>query len=737
MIQYTGGPLPCPLPPSRSDAVRRFLLTMLGALLGGLVWLLAQQTLEIDVVLAVDTEVLEERGADHIEVFISHHRQHYRPWNAVRAEIRDSAEQAHRWQLRSGLAVRHVRIDPSASAGQITLRAVRLSGPGGLIEYRGTALADVLRLRQHLEVIGVNPEQLQLRSTGDDPQLALRVPASVQWPRWRDRLGSLLPTLLGSAALFWWLSSRPNPRATGLLAGPAGVPARQLVPIALLAAALTSASAALISERTISGDAAQNLLIASNLVTHGHYSLSLEPPLLATSVREPVVVLSIAARLLTLDPAMLSQPSLARQTGETARRIKQVNLPWVAIGVLGFCLLALQLTGRLWLALVSGLAVWQLFFRFHVDSLYTEFHAAVLMAWVGVSAIAALTSSGRRRQQLLWALTGLLLGLLTLTKSLMLFAIPAFILLIRVLAKQPLKSAREVRPRATGATDTRWRPAVRGGVIMAVTAALVIGPWMVRNHVQLGSPSVSEGRSGWVAYKRALLNELSPEQRRGAYTLYGPQFYQALVAGTRFGISQADFTEASGYLAPLHYTASSFAAADWEARLAGRPEDAISLYQTTSATYMQALNAYREAGDPDPGLRADRSLTRRGMERIAADPVAHLRVTPLVLWRGVWSMHRLEIPRPAPLPPLPLNRTSEVLNALGALALSGVFIAALVRRNALVLAALSLPVLMMIGYALLSQGLPRFFLPATPFMVLALAVLLTGGGVFKHTRQQR
>jgi hypothetical protein len=719
--------------------VRGFLLTTVGVLLGGLVWLLAQQALEIDVVLAVDSEVFEEGGVDHIEVFISHHRQHYRPWNGVRTDLHDSAEHVHGWRLRSGLPIRHLRIDPGASAGEIALQAVRLSGPGGVIEYRGAALAEVLRLRQHLELTGVNPDRLQLRSTGDDPQLTLRVPASVQWPRWRDRLGSLLPTLLGSAALFWWLSSRSG-RHT------AGVSGQRIAAIALLAVALTPISNSLISEQVIKGDAAQNLLIARNLVTHGHYTLSQAPPLLATSVREPVVVASIAARLLTLDPESLAQPFPALQRGETARRIKQVNLPWVAIGLLGFGVLALQLTGRLWLALLSSLAVWQLFFRFHVDSLYTEFHAAVLMAWVSVSAIAALTSTGRRRQQLLWALTGVLLGLLALTKSLMLFAIPVFILLVAVVAKRPATSCRGRHPCTVTAPARPWRPALRGGLIMAVTATLVLSPWMLRNQLQLGSPSLSEGRSGWVVYKRALLNELSPAQQRGAYALYGPQMYRELVAGTRFGISPADFTQASGYLAPLHYTTSGFSTADWEARLAGRPEAAISLYQTTSATYMQALQAYREAGDPDPGLRADRSLTQRGVERIVADPVAHLRLTPLILWRGTWSMHQLEIPRPSPLPALPFNLASQVLNALGALALGGVFVFALLRRNAPLLAALSLPVLMMLGYALLSQGLPRFFLPATPFMLLALAVALfrtrqpdrrPTGSARTHPAQQR
>lgn len=711
--------------------MKHVMILAIGLTLGCMLWLSGHQTLEVEVEMTGVTESMATGESEYIELFFSHHRQRYRPWNAVRTDIVGSDSEQYHWQLRTGLPIRHLRIDPSASPGLITILAVRLRGPGGAVEYSGNDLAEVLTRRHQIEQRMSGPDGLLLEATGSDPQLALRIPAHLKWPHPARHLPSLLIASAVSTLLCWWLARRRHAPAR-----PRSMMARQaaLLPIVVLMVALTWFSNALITERPISGDAAQNLRIAYNLINHGAYSLDETAPFLATSAREPIPVLGIVGRMHMLGQEMTSASFATLQGGEAAKLIKQVNLAWVALGILGFSLLALQLTGRVWLALLTGLAVWQLFFRFHADSLYTELPAAVIMAWVGVSAITATNARTRGRQTVGWGATGLLLGALALTKSIMVFAIPAFLVLVGLLAA----TKRQIATPGIGQLPiTAGMGRLTRVLIMGLVAALIVGPWMVRNQLELGSISLSEGRSGWVVYKRSLLNAITDAQYRGAFALYGPQLYRRLVTDTPLGIEGRDFQHAAGYLAPLYIGPSDFNANDWEARLAGRPDAAVSLYQTTAATYMRKLSDHRAAGDPYPSLTVDRELAREGAARILDDPIAHLRLTPLMAWRGTWSMHRLEISRPAPIPALPLSRTSEVLNGLGALALGALFIVAVFRRHAMLLAALNLPVLMGLGYSLTSQAMPRFFLPITPFMLLALVVVASGAMTWLTARRQR
>ena len=727
MVQY----IEVMILPRGSAAVKHVMILAIGLTLGCMLWLSGHQTLEVEVEMTGVTESMATGESEYIELFFSHHRQRYRPWNAVRTDIVGSDAEQYHWWLRTGLPIRHLRIDPSASPGMITLHAVRLRGPGGTVEYSGNDLAEVLTRRHQIEQRMSGPDGLLLEATGSDPQLALRIPAHLKWPHPTHHLPSLLIAIAVSTLLCWWLARRRHASAR-----PRSMMTRQaaLLPIVVLMVALTWFGNALITERPISGDAAQNLRIAYNLINHGTYSLDETAPFLATSAREPIPVLGIVGRMHMLGQEMTSASFATLQGGEAAKLIKQVNLAWVALGVLGFSLLALQLTGRVWLALLTGLAVWQLFFRFHADSLYTELPAAVIMAWVGVSAIAATNARTRGRQTVGWGATGLLLGALALTKSIMVFAIPAFLVLVGLLAANKQQIA---TPGIGQLPITAGMGRLTRVLIMGLVAALIVGPWMVRNQLELGSISLSEGRSGWVVYKRSLLNAITDEQYRGAFAMYGPQLYRRLVADTPLGIESRDFQNAAGYLAPLYIGPSDFNANDWEARLAGRPDAAVSLHQTTSATYMRKLFDLRTAGDPYPSLTVDRELASEGAARILDDPIAHLRLTPLMAWRGTWSMHRLEISRPAPIPALPLSRASEVLNGLGALALGALFIVAVFHRHALLLAALSLPVLMGLGYSLTSQAMPRFFLPITPFMLLALVLVLNAALSWLNRRRRR
>jgi 4-amino-4-deoxy-L-arabinose transferase-like glycosyltransferase len=95
-----------------------------------------------------------------------------------------------------------------------------------------------------------------------------------------------------------------------------------------------------------------------------------------------------------------------------------------------------------------------------------------------------------------WGLTGLLLGLLCLTRPSFVILIPGVLLLIAVGSR--LLEAKS-RPSA-------WKSAAA----FAIVVALTIGPWIVRNHVSVGKWGLTEEYGSAVLIERFAYNDMSP-----------------------------------------------------------------------------------------------------------------------------------------------------------------------------------------------------------------------------------
>lgn len=95
-----------------------------------------------------------------------------------------------------------------------------------------------------------------------------------------------------------------------------------------------------------------------------------------------------------------------------------------------------------------------------------------------------------------WGLTGLLLGLLCLTRPSFVILIPGMLLLIAVGSR--LLEAKS-RPSA-------WKSAAA----FAIVVALTIGPWIVRNHVSVGKWGLTEEYGSAVLIERFAYNDMSP-----------------------------------------------------------------------------------------------------------------------------------------------------------------------------------------------------------------------------------
>jgi hypothetical protein len=138
---------------------------------------------------------------------------------------------------------------------------------------------------------------------------------------------------------------------------------------------------------------------------------------------------------------------------------------------------------------------------------------------------------------------------------------------------------------------------------------------------------------------------------------------------------------------------------DAAAERAGRPQDAVCFYHRARAERVRLSNYYTARGDPNPGSKADSELGRTALRLIVADPVAHLKTTPLFLWRGTAFF--------------------------GAPLLIFALVGFLLRSPAMIGLA-ALPAGAVAFMALTTHFLPRYFEPMLPSTVLCFVFLIAG-----------
>ncbi|PPD31406.1 MAG: hypothetical protein CTY21_12125 [Methylomonas sp.] len=479
----------------------------------------------------------------------------------------------------------------------------------------------------------------------------------------------------------------------------------------LICLLLTLLSARQISTDNIKGDALQNLDIALALHHHQTFARITEDGLKPTNLREPFPIMLTAAYL-TLsgkDENYLKIGNL--RAGEPARFVKLHNLAWVFFGLIASWLLFSEITNNRFAGLLSVGGCFLFFFNnpYIVDSLYTELAAGVLLLWVAWSLMKALRKNGSAQ----WIVVGMVMGLLCLTKSAFLYIAPPVILLIAFWS----------RTQNNAAPQPRSKDRIVRALLMGIGVLVMVAPWMYRNQMVFESAQITSGRSGWVLYKRALLNQMSDEEFRGAFSLFGPTLYRDLVKGTSLEVKVEDVKLKSGRLSRLYSGLSEYSRDDLRAQSRGEPENAVSLYRKTSALHVKLTKRMEQEGQRHPSLAADRLMQTQGMAMIMDDPVRHLTMSSLMLWRGFWN-----IPPQLDIPLLNNSRHKtkiiELLNLFMGISLFAVFIFSFMKRNGALLALTATPVLMIMFYTFLSQNIPRFFAPAHPIMVISVLVIL-------------
>lgn len=451
-------------------------------------------------------------------------------------------------------------------------------------------------------------------------------------------------------------------------------------------------------------DALVNLRLAHNLASHGVFSTAERAPFSASNAREPIPNLVTAGHLRLM--AFAGQAPSYRELveGPSARAVKVANLYWAALGLVAMALLSQLLTGQLLLVLIATVLVGYFFFAvpMFVDTLYTELQAGVMLLWSSLFLLLAVRTSSRR-----WYLAaGLCFGLLSLTKAIFFYVC---LLIIGSLLLHALWVA---------AARRRRQP-------LAAAAALLLGftgsvlPWMIRNQLQLGTFQLTQ-RGGRVLYARAIKNRMAAAEVPGALYFWGPSIYQHGSRLLGLGATPADF-QAGGRYQRINRYGSNFQQADLQAAMEGRPQDVISYHRKVGAEVNRLIFASAKQGVPDANRKAEKQVGDEAKRMILADPARHLLMTPLFLWRGIWSWPNEGVNfKGSSL----YVATKDVLALLSYGALVVVFLLGVIRRNGAFLAVTVLPVGMLLAYGLLTHNIPRYSAPAIPLMILSLVVLV-------------
>jgi hypothetical protein len=449
-----------------------------------------------------------------------------------------------------------------------------------------------------------------------------------------------------------------------------------------------------LTTRPVDADAFQNAKLALALAKTGTFAQVTDG--LPTMHREPLPPAAMAVQML-VDPRF-SQVSMPDQLNREPAilALKQHNLAWAIVILCGIPLLIRAfIENRLvwFICSVAAIVLTSVFYLRRpeiLDTFYTELQASALLVWIAVAACTAVNT----RKILYFLVVGVLLGALALTKAVFFYVMWPYLFLLIVLLLTG-------RPRYT----------LRHGVVCIaaalIGAMLIVGPWLLRNQLNFGTLKVAS-RGGVVLWIRALSNQMNDEEWRGAFYVYGPPELATSMLALLGYSSAHDALE--GPLRRINQRSkSSFGKSDRRAQRSGQPDRAVTFYRAARAERIKLMVEYSREGYSNPMIAADQELERRALTRIAAEPLRHLRATPVFFWRIMWPV-------------------SAVISFLGMLAIWTLTVVSLIRKQPAMFGSFGLAVGMIAFYVAVSHAIPRYAAPAVPLMIVSMS-LLAGWGL--------
>lgn len=414
----------------------------------------------------------------------------------------------------------------------------------------------------------------------------------------------------------------------------------------------------------------------------------------------------ITAFFMHLHPGIdqsMTYASLAN--GVHTEKVKQVNLFWIALLMVGLVFLTRSFT-RSPLALFTVLILVSFYFVLYssnFDRLYTEFPTAALMVLTSLFFIHGI----KEKNKLLYAVSGVLYGLLILTKAIFFYLLPLVGLALFFLSYFP-KNA--IKNKASY---------IHAGLFF-LGGLFIITPWLIRNKVYLGEYQITQ-RGGIVLHLRAVHNQMTNEEVIGAFHFFGPELYQ-LISGKVFDIEASDFNENGKFRRLNRQNPNGNAVSE------GRPDQVTSLYAYTWAERTRWIQYYEQQGMDSAHQLAEARLDEDAKKMILEQPLRHVAMTSVFMWRGLWCFPYRNVPFGGDRLQNFVHYINNLVNFFAFASFIGLFILGWRKRNAAYLALLLLPCLMVLLQSFVSHNIPRYSQPAIPLALLCL-ILMTEYGV--------
>lgn len=378
-----------------------------------------------------------------------------------------------------------------------------------------------------------------------------------------------------------------------------------------------------ISDDPIEKDAAQTMQMGANLKYHGIISEDESEPFEPSMLREPVPIVAAALSMAVGDLILGEADPGAYAKGDHARLLKYQNIAWMGLLCAAIFVAVVFFTSS-WPAALASVILINLPLlnfttsRYMIDSLYTEAPAAALLAWGSFLLVMGL-ERGRWPHVIA---AGLTFGALALVKAVFLYVFIGLLLVF--IAAAPFRWNADSPLQRLSRT-----------VVLALCFAIVVGPWIMRNHQAFGTAAITY-RGGEVLHIRAVKDRMTPTEIRGAIYFWGAPWPLNGLLRRVLGFDR-NAVERGGPLERLNRTEnSSFADNDHAAEAAGRPEDAVSYYRQSRAQLKRFSLDLDPEAQGGPSLKADKAMQDLALKMIREEPVRHLLLTPLFLWRGAF-----------------------------------------------------------------------------------------------------
>ncbi len=287
-----------------------------------------------------------------------------------------------------------------------------------------------------------------------------------------------------------------------------------------------------------------------------------------------------------------------------------------------------------WATLGAGL-VWVFFIynRIYLANLFTELHAATLLLCTSISAYLIINRPSIIRAIFL----GFFLALFSLTKATGLYLSLPFLIIIFICL---FKSGFSTHP---------FKNATLYSLVIAIVFCSLTLPWMVRNYTNFGEYAIAQ-RGGIVLLTRAIKNQMTTNEYRGAWYVYAPESLKPLLENM-YDFDRNDLKKGGQFERLVRRHPS-----DWRAEILGRPDLATSYFSKAFATqqsvkmqlYFDSMNKKVDAADLTDlhlnniivdQLKLDKSLKGKALSLIVQNPIDHLMTTPIFAWRGMWSFN--------------------------------------------------------------------------------------------------